>query len=497
MVISSSNTAIDTIDEADAIINSDLVMDWTSNTTSYSLPGLSTNTTYFFAVLVKDAAGNMSLYTPASVTTSATVDTTAPTTGTSISFSATSSTSTIVCWGAATDNITAQASLQYKVVKASSGISIDTISEADAITSSDLVMDWTVNTTSKSITGLTASTTYFFAVLVKDTVGNMSLYAPASITTHSGGAISYGPEISSWVTNATKFTTGRSDHTSVINNGYVYILGGTGKEVWSLDDVQFAPINSDGSLGAWMTTTPLLTPRYGHTSVVYNGYIYVIGGNKSDSKIVNEVQYAHINSDGTVGTWNTTNPMTYTTTCHTSVVYNGYLYVIGGRGSGNGNDVLFAKINSDGTIGGWYTATSFTSPRYAHSSVVNNGYLYVIGGQGYLGPYNGVQFAPINSDGSLGAWNYTTSFPSGIDGQTSVVNNNYIYVIAGGDSASIIKTVQYAMINSDGTIGAWNNTTSLVYSRSSHTSVLNNGYIYSIGGIGYLNDIEVGALMVH
>ena len=59
----------DTVAEADAAAN--VVLDWTANTTSVNATGLSSSTTYAFAVLVKDQAGNKSLYTPKSTTTSA------------------------------------------------------------------------------------------------------------------------------------------------------------------------------------------------------------------------------------------------------------------------------------------------------------------------------------------------------------------------------------------------------------------------------------------
>ena len=37
------------------------------------------------------------------------------------------------------------------------------------------------------MTGLTASTTYFFAVVVRDTAGNKAIYTPASSTTSAAG----------------------------------------------------------------------------------------------------------------------------------------------------------------------------------------------------------------------------------------------------------------------------------------------------------------------
>jgi len=54
--------------------------------------------------------------------------------------------------------------------------------------------------------------------------------------------------------------------------------------------VQFAPVNSNGTVGAWSATTSFSTGRYGHTSVAYNGYLYVIGGYNGTA--LNDVQFA-------------------------------------------------------------------------------------------------------------------------------------------------------------------------------------------------------------
>lgn len=113
-----------------------------------------------------------------------TADTTAPVTGTAISFSAFSATTLTVNWGAATDTLTASANLEYKVVKDNSdAANISSIALADAKTGQDLLVDWTASLTTKSVTGLAANTIYHVAVLVRDAAGNKSLYAPQSQTT--------------------------------------------------------------------------------------------------------------------------------------------------------------------------------------------------------------------------------------------------------------------------------------------------------------------------
>ena len=89
--------------------------------------------------------------------------------------------------------------------------------------------------------------------------------------------------------------------------------------------------------------------RYYQSAVVYNGFLYMMGGRSSSSANdctaasddCSGVQYAPINANGTVGTWAYTeggvnNGSTYVSgftqarTFFSSVIYNGYLYIMGG-----------------------------------------------------------------------------------------------------------------------------------------------------------------------
>jgi hypothetical protein len=90
-----------------------------------------------------------------------------------------------VSWGAATDDVTPAASLQYKLVSSTSSTAIDTITEANAIAGANLQMNWTTNVLTKTATGLSDGTTYYFAVLVRDGAGHMALYPLNSQATNT------------------------------------------------------------------------------------------------------------------------------------------------------------------------------------------------------------------------------------------------------------------------------------------------------------------------
>lgn len=159
------------------------VMAWTAAAVSCTASGLAPYKEYWFAVLVRDAAGNTALYAPKSAHT---LNASAPAPGSGPFFSSVGQTSLIVGWTAASDDVTQPASLQYKLVRADDASEIDTVEEADAVSGAGLLLDWTANALSKTVTGLGVYTLHYFVVLVRDGSGstaNKALYAPQSVRT--------------------------------------------------------------------------------------------------------------------------------------------------------------------------------------------------------------------------------------------------------------------------------------------------------------------------
>jgi prepilin-type N-terminal cleavage/methylation domain-containing protein len=84
---------------------------------------------------------------------------------------------------------------------------------------------------------------------------------------------------------------------------------------------------------------------------------------------------------------------------------------------------------------------------------------------------------------AIGTWNNTTPLPGAVQFHSAVVNNGYIYT-TGGLSAASTSSVFYAPINSDGSISNWTSTAALPSAIYGHSAVVSNGYIYTIGGGG-------------
>lgn len=179
VVRSSNYDSINTVRECLAVEGADVILDWSDYVPSITMGGLVQSTTYYLSVLVKDEAGNIEIYYPRNVTT---IANTAPTPGTQITYSNREKFTLTASWGAAKDGNYSSGDLEYRLVKASSASSIDTVEGALAVPAPDVVMDWSKWLT-KDVTDLTESTRYYFAVIVKNPSEKMSLYSPRMTTT--------------------------------------------------------------------------------------------------------------------------------------------------------------------------------------------------------------------------------------------------------------------------------------------------------------------------
>ncbi len=204
------------------------------------------------------------------------------------------------------------------------------------------------------------------------------------------------------------FTDARSWHASVIYNGYLYVIGGSSATT-NLNDVQYAPINANGTIGTWQYTynsassgsfvAGFSLTRTGHSVAAYNGYLYVASGWNNTTPF-SDVQYAPINANGTIGTWAATTSFNTPRFSQTLTVYNGFMYVLGGTSNGTIvlSDVQYAPINANGTIGTWLSTQSLLSTRRESTTVAYEGHLFVAGGETFgVGRNNAVQYGALNT----------------------------------------------------------------------------------------------------
>ena len=351
---------------------------------------------------------------------------------------------------------------------------------------------------------------------------------------------------SNWVYwySDTELSNARSMFGAVASNNRLYITGGltTGNTVLGTNTVQFANMSPNGKLSSWSTTgmQQLTSPRYGLTAQVYNDTLYVIGGSTTFTGTpVNTVEYARLNSDGTMNAWKTTSSLAtsgrVTMGGSFSTIWGGYIYVAGGCTSVDTNgycaafasDVQLASINADGSLDRFNTILNLTNIRIGHTLIAWQGGLYRLGGcraqdsatGGCTDTVLDVDYGVINQEGeastvanSVSSGNapcsgvnpYGCDLPgTSVGGNVlsgSAIMNGYLYIWGGCNNTnsgcgSVSRSVMYTSIGSDGSLtkpsscGSWStvdsycyNTSSLPGSVGAPGAAVAAGRIYSIGG---------------
>lgn len=314
------------------------------------------------------------------------------------------------------------------------------------------------------------------------------------LATNSSGACNQNGAVTTWG-NTSAFSIPSSSiaygtESSAISNGYIYRLN----PIRNQSSTYYAPINNDGTIGAWATTTPMLWPLIGPV-ISYNGYLYAIGGTiGAFGQVVN--YYGKVNSNGTIDSWSAAANDGASVLGHAVVTYNGYIYKLGGvTNLGNAvKTVNYAAIGSDGSLGTWSATTQLPRANDQAGAVAYEGYLYYIGGNDANGPLatSTVYSAPINGDGSLGSWSRLSSLPAATLEVGTTINNGYVYALGGvNGGGAFSKTGAYAPLNASGTIASWTTISGEpAYAVSQNQLLSNNGFFYIItdytqsGGIG-------------
>jgi hypothetical protein len=284
-----------------------------------------------------------------------------------------------------------------------------------------------------------------------------------------------------FISNATYTSTASVSTTSTILTYFVE----TGLPSGATWNVTYDGIlNTSVPSTSWTYTDPYPLAIDDHACSSYNGYAYCVAGVQGTKGATNSVYFTHILSSGTIGNWSATSayPISiYDSSCN---AYNGYIYCIAGRNDALYNLVYYAPISSDG-VGNWTATNSYPLSVYNHICVAYSNNLYCIGGDVGANDTTSVYYAPILSNGAVGSWIATNSYPLAVDDSTCNAYNGYVYCVAGSRKEgvhAVYDSVYYSQILSSNTLGAWTSTTPYPTALYDHTCASSSGYIYCIGG---------------
>jgi uncharacterized repeat protein (TIGR01451 family) len=339
-----------------------------------------------------------------------------------------------------------------------------------------------------------------------------------------------------------------SNLVAVASDGRLYVGGGTKYDL-SINDLVWSSVAApDGSLGPWQAQPAMPTGRTAAGFAVHplnatKSALYVVGGYVPDPEggiiprpvLTNTIVRAQIDrSSGVLESWSEEAQQLPVAIQNPSVVvHDSSLYVIGGWDKESGgeiyNKVLYAPINTDGSLGAFVETSPLTATGlYYGLALVYEGATidtaYFVGGvRNDTGqPTSMVQFADFLPGGGLSAWASPAegNLPRTLWGHGGVyVPGSFEFgeiLLTGGIDGSAIETegisstVKVALVDPNSSfrlydwcqgasseecdIGAWQTGRLLDDNiaddgrRAFHVTVAEGDYAYVLGGQGLSQD---------
>jgi len=184
----------------------------------------------------------------------------------------------------------------------------------------------------------------------------------------------------------------RAGHQAVIYNNQILVIGGYQPEapdpaaptvprilnfsdVWaSSDGVSWARIKDDDNSG--------FSARNGHQVVVYNGQLWLVGGEGVENGRTVVKNDVWSSTDGIAWTQQAPTGLFSAREGHQVVVFNSQLWLLGGYDNTGSNAIYYNDVwaSSDGIAWTKETGSAPFWPRYYHQVVVSNNQLLLLGG---------------------------------------------------------------------------------------------------------------------
>ncbi|MFC1601944.1 Kelch repeat-containing protein [Pseudomonadota bacterium] len=292
--------------------------------------------------------------------------------------------------------------------------------------------------------------------------------------------------------------TPRSGAATVAIDGVIHVIGGVdGKNF--LRTSEYIRVADQGALSEWSSGSALNTERGFFAAVRHKNFVYAVGGGQGDHGkiLLDSVERAEIQPDGTLGEWSTEQfKLNTKRRCTKVAVIGNHLYAFGGFGGILLDSVERAEILPDGTLDEWAVLTdTMNVARYIHGVKKVRNRVYMVGGHDKekgVG-ITDVEWSQEDSEGWLESWQFSKPLQTGRYGLATIQFGDYLYALGGLDGAAYLDSIEKAKIDEDGNLGAWEFTTPLLSQREGMSTLSLNNTVYIIGGTnlaGYKRSIE-------
>lgn len=291
----------------------------------------------------------------------------------------------------------------------------------------------------------------------------------------------------------------RSGSAVIEANGVIHMIGGVGGGNFEFTaTTEYARIQEDGTLSKWQAGPEMNIERGFIGAAIQGNYVYVVGGGRgpNGSILLDTIERAEINPDGTLGEWILEQTRLNTERrCTRVLAVGGHLYAFGGFGGILLDTVEQVKINADGSLDEWLVLSDqMNEARYIHGAERAGETLYAVGGHDKakgLG-ITAVEWSREDEEGLLQPWTKTASLKEGRYGLATAQHGDYLYAMGGLSGAAYLDTAEKARLNPEGGVADWEPTTPLPTTREGFNSIVVSDRIYILGGTninGFTNKV--------
>ncbi len=298
--------------------------------------------------------------------------------------------------------------------------------------------------------------------------------------------------IDAWTLSSIHLPNTLASHVSHVIGDKLFIIGGATNDDYS--NSYSAALENNELASSFVSETSLPSTRF-WISTAQKDYAYILGGASFNGSVSFEsTVYAGILGSDEI-LWNNYGALPHARAQGGAVVVDNWIYYAGGfDSSGKKQEIFYAPINPDGTLGAWATSTiSLPIPMNGFGMVARDNHIIIVGGDTTGGTTNKVYKATVDIlNGSLSAWQELEPLPQARAAANQTVIAGSWLVAVGGGGSGILNNVYYAFINSDGTIEPWEEGANLPSPVGSGALTYLNGYLYLSGGVdgsGYLDTV--------
>ena len=228
---------------------------------------------------------------------------------------------------------------------------------------------------------------------------------------------------------------------AVIGERYAPLMSGMKGQPWRQ---QYSFNKANSTIGTWVANTPLSNNVSNSHVIVTKNRVYLLGGWLNNTSTSTSTVYtAPINPNGTLGALVNSTPLPVAVGYSQAIVTNNRVYLLGGYVNGiEISTVYTTSINPDGTLGAWVTDTPLPINLADPQAIVTNNRVYLLGGFNGVAALSTIYTAPINPDGTLGAWVLDTSIlPEIITTAQAIITSSRMYLLGGWNGTISLNTV--------------------------------------------------------